>query len=465
MESQGSRTRQAGRKRTFGQGLVEFALILPIMLLLIFVIIELARVLHAWLSVENAARFAIRYAVTSEYNGVYCAGGVDAKGACLDDADVPAARVLSIKDVADAGSAGILSNQAVVDWSQDGYFKVTVCALPFPGKYQPSDQNNWTTDWTAQCAGGNDPGEEGQQVAVTVDFNHPLITPFLSATWPQLHLTSRRDGIVETFRTVRYVGSGAYEATAPIYSATPTSTPTETPTVTSTATETATPTPTATPDCSKIYFTGMWSGNDWIQASVQNDNNNPAYLTTTHFEWPQMSGIKNDWHEFNGDRYYDGNDYDSPTDVGGSWVQIGGGDSAVWENDFDSQPADGISGDFTLRLTFSFPSWPTPCTITRHIYLSAAPTDTPTRTPTFGPSPTRTRTNTPAPTRTPTRTNTPGPSPTPTKTRTPTPSRTPTKTATSGPSPTKTYTKTATVVLPPTATTPPVPSATFKPPD
>ena len=51
------------RPRTFSarsQGLVEFALILPVLLLTIFVIIELARVMHAGLAVENGARFGVR---------------------------------------------------------------------------------------------------------------------------------------------------------------------------------------------------------------------------------------------------------------------------------------------------------------------------------------------------------------------------------------------------------------------
>ena len=48
--------------------MVEFALTLPVLLLLIFGIIEFGRVLQAWLALENGARFAIRYAVTGNYN-------------------------------------------------------------------------------------------------------------------------------------------------------------------------------------------------------------------------------------------------------------------------------------------------------------------------------------------------------------------------------------------------------------
>ena len=47
-----------------GQGMVEFALALPILLMMVFGIIEFGRLLQAWLALENGARFAVRYAVT-----------------------------------------------------------------------------------------------------------------------------------------------------------------------------------------------------------------------------------------------------------------------------------------------------------------------------------------------------------------------------------------------------------------
>jgi hypothetical protein len=55
-------------KTTRAQGMVEFAIILPVLLVSIFVIIEFGRLFHAWLVVENGARFGVRYAVTGEYD-------------------------------------------------------------------------------------------------------------------------------------------------------------------------------------------------------------------------------------------------------------------------------------------------------------------------------------------------------------------------------------------------------------
>src|SRR5438477_12830285 len=51
-----------------GQTLVEFALTLPLLLLLLFGIIEFGRIFQAWVTLQNAARAATRYAVTGQYD-------------------------------------------------------------------------------------------------------------------------------------------------------------------------------------------------------------------------------------------------------------------------------------------------------------------------------------------------------------------------------------------------------------
>ena len=68
------------RPKTPGQALLEFALALPVLLLLLFGIIEFGRLLQAWMAVQNAARFGLRYAVTGEYNPIYCADATAALG-------------------------------------------------------------------------------------------------------------------------------------------------------------------------------------------------------------------------------------------------------------------------------------------------------------------------------------------------------------------------------------------------
>jgi hypothetical protein len=401
-----------GRPRTFSaksQGLVEFALILPVLLLTIFVIVELARVLHAWLAIENGARFGVRYAVTQEYDLAYCSAVVDDK--CGDPDEVPFAQIQSIKDAAKSGAVAILRT-AGAGWDQPGYFKVTVC---------PNDPNDPDNPYerpdpdipfdSADCIGGDDPGEPGEFISVTVDFNHPLITPMLTAVWPQLHLHSRREAIVEEFRTSRVVDPPEGLPTlvpTNTFTATPTFTPSLTPTNTITPSPTFTPTPTPSPSCSNIFRVGQRINGDDFEIRVQNNNVAPAFLSSAFFEWPiAPPGVFVDKFSFDGSRYWSGDDFSSPTGPISSWERLnGGGDRAWWEVDFDNGPSP-FWGTFSADLVFGFDGIGLTCTISGSASQVQLPTNTPrppaaTNTP--GPSPTPKPTNTPRPP-----TNTPGP--------------------------------------------------------
>lgn len=187
---------QTKNQKSRGQTMVEFALILPILLITLFTLVELARVLHAWMAVENGARFGVRYAVTGEYDPSTCPGGV-----CSNDTERKNARLDSIYRAAEAGSASILRDFTVTDVTENGFFKVTVCdpdLLISPSV--PTEE--------FQCQLGEDPGDPGDQVTVVVEFTHPLITPIISGIVPNLHISSKRDATVETFRVVQ-AGGGA----------------------------------------------------------------------------------------------------------------------------------------------------------------------------------------------------------------------------------------------------------------
>ena len=49
-----------------GQGMVEFALMLPIVLLMIYGLMEMARLMQAYLTIQHAAREGARYAITGQ---------------------------------------------------------------------------------------------------------------------------------------------------------------------------------------------------------------------------------------------------------------------------------------------------------------------------------------------------------------------------------------------------------------
>ncbi len=394
--------RPTKRRGARSQGLVEFALVLPVLLVTIFVIIEMARLLHAWLAIENGARFGVRYAVTGEYDDAYC---LALPGACTPQGEKDLARISSIKDVANVGAVAILKNAAVTTVGQPGFFKITVCSNKSSVGYIASDSD---TPSAASCVPQEDPGGPGDRVSVTIDYDHPVISPFISSVWPQLHLTARREGIVERYRTARVVGLPA-TISGPTATPTMTFTPSLTPTPTFTPTPTYTPTPTPTPDCSDISMTGMWISGDDVEANIRNRNVATAYLVHTHLEWTKLrSQMYSNEFELDNFEYWSGDDGSSPTDVSSpiGFVPLpGGGNTDRWEGDFNGEPYEPIWGDYRLELTFDFLDWSGgPCTVARSISVEQQPrppTSTPRPTSTEGaPPPPPPPTSTPRPTST-----------------------------------------------------------------
>ncbi|MEX0789136.1 MAG: TadE family protein [Anaerolineales bacterium] len=396
------------KRRYRGQGVVEFALVLPVMLMLVFVIIEMARLLHAWLAVENGARFGVRYAVTGEYNPTYCIDISAPPDTACGDADefveVDAARIPSIKDAARSGAVGILANPLVLADGNPGYFKVTICSSR-PG-FSRVDPNPGA-HISAACLPIEDAGVPGNTVRVSVDFDHPLIVPILSSWWPMLHLSAAREGIVEQFRVARIIGLPATITVATLtptqtLTATVTSTATETPTVTETPTITQTPTTTETPTVTLTPTTTL----------------SPTVTPTgTETRTPTVT----------------------PTRT--------------------QTPTRTLTPTVTQTPTIT----PTP-TQTRTPTITPIPSSTPIPSATPTRTVTPTRTMTPTVTRTPTVTNTRAPTftptRTPTRTITPTPTKTPTPTATRTVTPTRTITPTS---PPATNTTVPTPTRTSTP--
>src|SRR3972149_2832903 len=118
------------RRRSRGQAMVEFALILPVLLIVLMVLIEGARLFSAWLILENVVREATRYAVTGQFDPVHCtdANSCDS-GKVLAKADREAledhARLLSIYDVANAATAG-MNVDFITGRNTSGYFHLVV---------------------------------------------------------------------------------------------------------------------------------------------------------------------------------------------------------------------------------------------------------------------------------------------------------------------------------------------------
>ena len=122
----------------------------------------------------------------------------------------------------------------------------------------------------------------------------------------------------------------------------------------------ATLSPTPSPNCADIYISNIWIIGDDVRATVVNNNLSTGNLTTPDFVWTELSGsMRVDYFRFGASQYYNGDDYDSPTNVTGSSVALSGGSSAEWRTDFDGEPFEPITGTCSLTLTFDFSGWGT----------------------------------------------------------------------------------------------------------
>jgi hypothetical protein len=195
-------------------------------------------------------------------------------------------------------------------------------------------------------------------------------------------------------------------------------TATDTPAAVPTAPLSNTPLPTPVPatpavsNCTKLSILNLWiDGNDKLKASVRNEASVKAFLTDTMLEWPNVPPPAFvDWFEFDGNRYYNGDDYSSPTSQTGTSRQLSAGKTRTWEADWDDEPDEGIYGHFGLTLIFNFPGQGS-CTLSSSTFKD--PPATPVPSPTLLPPtetaavPTETPAATPSPTETPPLTPTP----------------------------------------------------------
>ncbi len=179
MDITSSPKRQFLYRHQKSQATVEFALAFPVLLVIVFGIIDFSLLFAAWLSVQNMARQAVRFAATGQttFNSV-----------------------------------------DYVAQSEIGYVNTVVCSTrdfddppdSLPDLvFFPSRQGDLAADAYARCildgAAHEDPGAPNDRVIVAVDFNHPFLTPFINFTWPMYHLASSREAIVEKFRVSRVV--------------------------------------------------------------------------------------------------------------------------------------------------------------------------------------------------------------------------------------------------------------------
>ncbi len=240
-----------------GQALVEFALIISVLLMMIFLIIESARILWAWNTVQNAAREGVRYAITGQTEQPDCA--VDfgepkfvtgARNVCND------LRVASVIAKTHTHLSGLPLNEVSTAFEDDEYYNIEVWGVDQNGQLQ--------YDFA---------GTPSNPVVVRVTYRVPIITPFFTPILPSIPVVGQETLNNETFGQLG--GTGGEGAALPpdlppvptpgvTPSPTPSPTPSNTPTPGPTSTSTQTPTFTPTPRCDVQFEGSAVAGNNFV---------------------------------------------------------------------------------------------------------------------------------------------------------------------------------------------------------
>ncbi|MEM7332858.1 MAG: putative Ig domain-containing protein [Chloroflexota bacterium] len=241
------------KKSSKAQAMVEFALIATVLLMLIFIVIEAARILWAWNTVQNSAREGIRYAITGQTLGNdFCP--VDGfpkfddngRDVCnLGDNN----RIASIIVRSHNGLSGLPLNETSNAFEDDNYYNIEIW-----GVNPEAEDGQLLYDFG---------GLPNYPVVVRVTYRVPIITPLLRPIAPsvpvfgQVALTNENFGSLSSGN----VGQGLPPVIPSIPTPGVTPSPTPSPTATSTSdgpppdpTETGTATATSTPAVCPVNF-------------------------------------------------------------------------------------------------------------------------------------------------------------------------------------------------------------------
>lgn len=258
-----------------GQALVEFALIISVLLMMIFLIIESARILWAWNTVQNAAREGARYAITGQEQVPTCAVDFGLPKFVTGDRDVcNDLRTASVIDKTHSHLAGLPLDEESTTFEDDEYYNIEV----------------WGVDQNGQLQYDN-AGLPNTPVIVRVTYRVPIITPFFTPILPSIPVVGQETLYNEAFGQLGGNSEGAALPPnlppVPTPGVTPSPTPSPTPSDTPTPGPTSTPTYTPTPLRCDLEFEGSAvAGNNYvfvtgdvgITVEVYNLSDNSAFL-------------------------------------------------------------------------------------------------------------------------------------------------------------------------------------------
>ena len=144
-----------------GQTLAEFAMIAPILVILIFGFVDVARLYNAWVTVQGAAREGARYGVTGRSD---CSIAADDRMACIEyEAEQ---------------RAGALANS-------DTDIDVSVRSWNYPSYADPAIEDS--------------AGEQCDAIEVQVDYDFTPSTPLASTIIGSVPITARERLVNEPF--------------------------------------------------------------------------------------------------------------------------------------------------------------------------------------------------------------------------------------------------------------------------
>lgn len=248
----------AHKRNIQGQALLEFALIITVLLMMIFLIIESARILWAWNTVQNAAREGARYAITGQFNNPCDSAELPKFSDICDGTETDTMRVASIINVAHKGLSGLPLNETSGLFEDDYYYQIEVWGVNENGQIQASFG-----------------GVPNTPVVVRAFYRVPIITPLLQPIIPSVPVFGQVTMNNESFGQLGNANQGqgvppelppiptAGVTPSPTFTPTPTLTPTPGPT--STDIPTLTYTPSATPSYCGLEFEGSpVAGNNYV---------------------------------------------------------------------------------------------------------------------------------------------------------------------------------------------------------
>lgn len=146
-----SKQKLIGRRKERGQALVEFALLAPLLVILIFGFIDITRMYNAWVTLQGAAREGARYGVTGRGD---CAVAADDRTACIEYSAAQRAKNLTNSDTG---------------------LSVTVRSWSYPSYADPAVEG--------------DPGQQCDALEVQVEYDFTPATPLASSLLGAIHMT------------------------------------------------------------------------------------------------------------------------------------------------------------------------------------------------------------------------------------------------------------------------------------